>query len=383
MSLSRANLACDGERGIGLLEVVIYAALSLIVLTLAIGGLTGMQKKAFRTQEMSRVHNEADETVRLIAQDARNLGLKRILFSAAPGSFVDTQLVHMHWGASDSSSFVHKDGTPFDSLQFLKPRLNAIGKPIAIDTVLLAVNPMTRTLYRTVNGGAPIEMCRKVESLQFEYGVSAVKTVLFSETTANLAHWSQSPLGLLSVSGSSMRATANAAGSSSFWLSHSPLQLNANHTYQWEMTVSASKGFLAHVDSMRAILCNAAGTPIASQRFLPSQSVTPITLEWSGLACTGCYAGFRMHMSGAGEFFLTSLKVTDVRQGDGIWVHAPTLAQKKGVRAFRIHLLTHSKQGIFGVNKDTLKLANVTLAFEDNLGRSLLEDVISIPNNGF
>jgi hypothetical protein len=341
MSLPRANLALGNERGIGLLEVVIYAALSLMVLTLAVGGLSGMQKKAFRTQEMARVQNEADETVRLIAQDARNLGLKRIIYSSGPGSFVDTQLIHMHWGASDSSSFIHKDGNPFDSLHFLKPRLNTVGKPTTIDTVLLAVNPLTRTLFRTVNGGTPIEMCRKVEAMQFEYGVSAIKTVLFSETTANLAHWSQSPMGLLSVSGSSIRAAVSAAGVSTFWLSHSPLQLNAQRTYQWDMTVSASKGFLANVDSMRAILCNAAGTPIASQRFLPSQSSTPITLEWSGLACTGCYAGFRMH------------------------------------------LLTHSKQGIFGVNKDTLKMANITLAFEDNFGRSHLEDVISIPNNGF
>lgn len=372
-----------GESGIGLLEVVIYAALSLILLTLAVMGIGGMQKKAYRSQEMARMHNDADEAIRLMAQDARNLGLKRIVYSPSPGSLVDTALTGMQFSVNDSSAFVHREGNPYDSLRFLKPRLNAIGRPIAIDTILYAVNPSTKTLYRSVNGVGAVEMGRQIDALQFEYGVTATKTVLFNMASPNVAQWTQNPGGVLGVTGTSMRARANAAGVSTFWYSQAPVTLNAKHTYELDMLVAGSKSFLSEVDSLRAILCNAAGTPLASQRFLPANTMTPLTLEWSGIACSNCYVGFRMHMGGAGEFTWSGLKLTNTRQADGVWAQNPTLAQKKGVRAFRVYLLTRSKQGFYGLRQDTVTLANVNLTFNDNLGRSLLEDVISIPNNGY
>lgn len=372
-----------GEKGMTLLEVLIYASLSMIVLVMAVGIIGNFQKNANRKQEMSRLRGDANETLRIIAQDARNLGLKRVVFSPSPGILVDTQLTRVDYGPADSSSFRHMDGKTCDTLEFLKPKLNASGKPIAIDTVRYAVDENTGALFRSVNGLLPVEIARQVDAFQFEFGIFAVKTTMAYENPAITAHWAQTPAGTLTQEGSAVQASALVAGTHRFWLSGAPVSLTAKHTYQLELDISGTGTFLANVDSIYAILSNAAGTPIARQSFLPTTSNSPLTLTWSGISCSPCYCGFQMVMNGAGEFQLTSLKLTDVEQGDGVWVANPTIAQKKAARAFRVFLLSRSSQKLHGAEKDTVALANAALTFNDKLGRSHLEDVVSIPNNGY
>lgn len=377
------NFQRPGEKGLTLMEVLIYAALSMAVLVLAVGGIGNLQKNAYRKQEMSRLRGDADEVLRILAQDARNLGLKRVVFSPSLGSLVDTQLTRVDYGPADSSSFLHMDGSAYDTLIFLKPRLNAIGKPTAIDTVRYAVDERTAMLFRSVNGVNPVEIGRQIDALQFEFGVFAAKTTLANENPANTAHWSQLPAGTLTQAGSAIKAASAIAGTFKFWLSGTPLSLTAAHTYQLEIATSGTGPFLSNVDSIYAVLCNSVGTPLARQSFLPTTSASSLTLTWSGLSCSPCYCGFQMIMNGAGEFQLASLKLTDVEQGDGAWVSKPTLIQKKAVRALRVYLLSRSSQNLHGVRQDTVKLANASLVFNDKLGRSLLEDVVPIPNNGY
>jgi hypothetical protein len=372
-----------GEKGLTLLEVLIYAALSMIVLVLAVVGIGNLQKNAYRKQELSRLRGDADEAMRLFAQDARNLGLKRIVFSPSPGSLVDTQLTRVDYGPADSSSFRHYDGNACDTLDFLRPRLDANGKPIAIDTIRYAVDGTTGTLFRSVNGVSPVEIARQVDAFQFEFGLFAAKTILAHENPANTAHWGQMPAGTLTQAGSAVQAAALIAGTHRFWLSGTPVSLTAKHTYRLEFEAAGTSAFLGNVDSVYAMISNASGTPLARQSFLPANSNAPLTLTWSGISCSPCYCGFQMVMNGAGEFQLTSLKLTDVEQGDGAWVAKPTVAQKQAVRAFRVFLLSRSSQNLHGMKQEAVTLANASLTFNDKLGRGLLEDIVPIPNNGY
>jgi hypothetical protein len=130
------------------------------------------------------------------------------------------------------------------------------------------------------------------------------------------------------------------------------------------------------------MLCNGAGTPVAMQSFLPDAALSGLSLSWSGVACAGCYAGFRMEMKGPGEFDLGRFRFTDVAQGNGAWTAHPSLDQKKAVRSYRVYLLTRSSQAMFGLHGEKAEIAGLALAFDDKLGRSLLEDVIAVPNNG-
>lgn len=372
-----------GQAGLTLVETLVYAALSLAIMGLAVWSLAGLQKGAGRSQETARLHGDASEAMRLLAQDARNLGLKRIIYSPAPGSLVDTQLTRANFGPADSSSFRHSNGNPYDTLVFLKPALNPLGKPVAIDTVRYAADPATRILYRTLNGGAPLEICRQADALQFEYNVSAAKSELFDQNPPAALQWSQTPAGTVTPSGSALKASLAGAGTATFWLSGRPLSLNPSHTYQLDMRAMASAAFLANVDSIYAILCDAAGSPLARQSFLPAPTLTPLSLEWGGQACANCYCGFRMVMRGAGDFYLGSLKLTDVEQGDGPWVANPTPAQKKAVRAFRVYLLARGGKTTSSLRDGSLTLADVTVTFADKLARSLLEDIVPVPNNGY
>gem|GEM_PF-4923714 len=364
------------------MEVVIYSSLALLVLGSAVTILGRLHRSAFRNQEMSRVHGDAGEAISLIAQDIRNLGLKRVVYSPDPGLLVDTLLSSADYGPADSSSFLHKDGNPYDTLVFIKPQLDAVGKPISVDTIRYFVDPATSTLSRAANHADPVAICPQVDALQFEYGLYATKTTLVVEKPPAILHWSQNPAGTLSQSGSTLKAIRNSAGTSSFWISNHSVNLVANHTYRLEIQTMANAYFLDHVDSLYATLCNGAGVPVAKQSFLPSTTLSTQYLEWSGIACSGCYAGFRMETHGQGEFSLNSLQLIDVKQADGTWTPLPTTAEKKAVRSIRISLLARSAGEVFGIRPDTLNLANVQLHFHDDLGRALSNDVISIPNNG-
>ncbi len=373
----------SGQCGLSLLEVLVYSVLAIAVLVFAVLGLSGMHRSAYRNQELSRMHNSGDEAVQTLARDVRNMGLKRVIYSPSPGLMVDTTLMQADFGAWDSSSFRSGDGNPYDTLVFIRPELDGTGKPTALDTITYSVDESTHMLLRSQNGGSVVEICGGVDALQFEFGVAAVKTQMAAENPPLLLHWTQSPSGTVAQSGSSLAATLHASGTATFWLSQQALNLSSQNTYQASMQAMASFDFLANVDSMNAILCNSSGTPLASQTFLPTASNTNIVITWSGISCSNCYAGFKMVMSGKGEFDLNAFRFSEVAQGNVTWVSQPTLAQKKAVKSLRIHLLTRSKQGLFGNHTDTLTLANATLTFNDKMGRSLTEETVAVPNNGY
>jgi type II secretory pathway pseudopilin PulG len=376
----------QAQQGLTLMEVLIYAVLSLGLLLLAVTSLGHIQKSANRSQEMARLHADADEAVRMLAQDTRNLGLKRVFFSPSSGVLVDTQLTGVDYSnVNDSSSFIHKDGNPYDGLVFIKPQLNSIGKPISIDTIEYKVNTSSKSLFRTVNGLNPVEICKQVDALQFAYGVFANKTVVANEPQPTLANWAKTSSGTMTVAGSALKMSVSFPTTTTFWFSKTALNLDAKHTYELTISTSANTSFLSKVSSMSAVLCDGSGNPISAsvQSFLPTKGASTQYLQWAGINCTNCYVGFKMVMNGSGDFFLNHLTLQNIQQSDGAWSNLPTNAQKKAVRAIRLYLLTQSSRAMFGKNAKSWAMANVNLSFDDNNGRSLLEDVIPIPNNGY
>jgi hypothetical protein len=372
----------SGQVGISVLEVVIYAALALILGTLAMSSLGMLHKNAFKSQEMAHLRGDADEALVMMTHDLRNLGLKRVFFSPSAGVLVDTVLTEVDYSPGDFSSFQHRDGPRYDTLTFIKPALSSNDMPTGIDTIRYAVNPATKVLSRTRNGRAATEVCAAVEALQFEYKVTASQMVMVVESPPVFSHWSAIPSSGLSNSGGTLVMNRSSAGSLSLWNAYTPVQLSADHRYAFDITGYGDAAFVLKVDSIVAMICNASGTEIKSERFLTDAKATDLHLEIAGTACASCRVGVKMVLKGGGTFKLSSFKFTDIEQGDGSWTSLPTLAQKNAARFLRLSLLTSTLNPIYGDRNETVPIANATLTFNDKLGRSLFQDVIPIPNNG-
>lgn len=359
-----------------------YATLALIVIGIAVRVLGSLHKGAFRNQEAAQLRGDADDALLMLSRDFRNLGLKRVFYSPSADAMVDTVLAGITWSPGDASSFLHADGTPYDTLVFIKPELNASDKPIGIDTVRYAVDPATKVLTRTRNGGAAISVCKAVDALQFEYKVTAAQTLAVAESPPVLARWTASPSADLSASGSNLVMARLSAGSVSAWCSNTAVRVSADHQYAFDLTGSCDAAFLANVVYIVAMICDPSGNPLKSERFLIETKATELHLEMAGIDCPDCRVGLKMVMRGNGAFRFSGFKFTDIGQGDGTWSTAPTPVQKAAVRFIRISLLTATQNPIMGNRAETFAFAGQSLSYTDKMVRYLLQEVIPIPNNG-
>ncbi len=373
-----------GQRGMSLLEAVIYAALSLLLIGLAMGGLGTIQRGLSKTSEMSRMRGDADEAMQIMGRELRNLGLKRIFYRNGPDDFVDIRLAGASYAPGDSSSFRHRDGARYDSLTFLSPVLDGRGAALGVDTVTYSVDDATQTLQRSVNGGAPMALCRKVDALQFEYGVSARKRHLVDEREPAQARWQGLPAANLRFAGTALilEKQTTTPGTVSAWQAVSGFSTSADRRYAFDLVGSVDEAFLASVDSVVAMICTPAGTAVAAERFLLGAATTTLRIEMAAPACGDCRAGIRASLRGKGRLMLAAFAFSEVSRGDMAWSPDPAPADKQGVRAVRISLLVGSDKPVHGVRAGSMRLANAGLSFSDSKGRSLMDEIIPTPNNG-
>ena len=221
-----------------------------------------------------------------------------------------------------------------------------------------------------------------MEALQFEYKVTAAQTLVFAESPPAIARWTANPPAGLSASGTNLVMTRIGSGSVSAWYSNAAVQVSADHKYAIDLAGSCDAAFLANVDEIVAMICDASGSPLKSERFLIDSKTTDLHLEMGGIDCLNCRVGVKMVMRGSGVFRFSSFKFMDIGQGDGSWSSAPTLAQKAAARFIRISLLTATQKPIFENRSEVISLAGISLTFNDKKVRCLLQEVIPIPNNG-
>lgn len=373
-----------GQSGLTLVEVIIYASLSLLLIGLALGSLGTVQRGFFRNNEMARMRGDADEAIQIMGRDIRNLGVKRLFYATGPGAFVDTLIAAASYAPGDSSSFLHRDGPRYDGLTFLRARLDARGRPLGVDTVSYLVDPSSQTLIRTVNREPPSTLCDNVEALQFEYGISARRRVLVAETPPDGSRWTASPSSGMMTEGSSLalKVSDGSGGTVTAWQSASGFSTVSHRRYAFDLTGQVDADLLAGVDSMVALICTPTGTLVASERFLLGTIPTRLRVEMDAPPCGDCRAGIRMSLSSPGKLNLTSFTFQEVSQGDLTWSAVPDLGAKKSMRAVRIHLLVGTDRPVQGVAERSMRMANATMTFRDNRGRSLLDEVIPTPNNG-
>ncbi len=110
------------QGGISLVEIPVA-----LLIAFAMRSLGTVQKGVSKSSESGRMYGEVEEAVQVMGRDLRNLGLKHLFYATAPGVFTDTILSQASYLPSDSSSFNHRDGTLFDTLTFLRPKLDAAG----------------------------------------------------------------------------------------------------------------------------------------------------------------------------------------------------------------------------------------------------------------
>lgn len=376
------NRTSSGQSGMSLLEIAIYAVLSLLLIAFAMRSLGTVQKGVSKSSESGHMQGEVEEAVQVIGRDLRNLGLKHLFYEATPGTFADTILSQASYLPNDSSSFLHRDGTLFDTLPFLRAKLDAAGNPAGVDTITYQVNPATQILSRTIKGASPINICSRVEALQFAYGVSAQKVLFVTESPPTLAHWTSSPSGDLSVVGTSLVATKSAAGSVTFWQSTSSFSTSSARRYAFDFQGFGDGNLVAGLASLETIICSSAGTVVTSESLKVETTARDFHVEMDAPACASCRAGFKLSLLTTGKLYLSKISFGEISQGDLTWSAAPTLVQKKSTRAVRVYLLVGSANPMFGAHSDTMTLANASLNFTDGKGRSLLDEIIPTPNNG-
>jgi hypothetical protein len=375
------------EAGISLLEVLVYAVLASILIVLAMGALGTVQKGVSTSHESARVSGDADETMALMGRDLRSMGLKRLFYSPAPGSFADTLVSEASLAPLDSSSFIHRDGNRYDTLTILRTKLDRRGAPVGVDTVTYSVNPTDRILTRHVAGDAPASVGTGIEAMQFEYGVSALSKVLVDERTIQPGNWTATPAPEVSASGSGIQIAKTSAGSVTCWQSATGFSTSNLRRYAFDLRAQGDAPLLANAATLAVIIASPSGTVQASEPFMVGAAAMDFHIEIEAPACGNCRAGIRMDINAGpgaagGKLLVSSFALSEIAQGDYTWSPTPTLAQKKGTRAIRIYMLAGSGIPLHGAVASKLALANTVLTFNDGVGRSLLDQVVPTPNNG-
>lgn len=375
----------QGQRGMTLLEILMYAGLSMLVIGLAMGGLGMVQKGVTHNQEWARMNGDEEEALMVMARDMRNMGLKHLLYQPAPGVLAETLLTKASYAPLDSSSFRHREGALYDTLIFVQSRLDASGSPVGVDTVSYRVNPVTHTLMRATPSKGSVEVCRRVEALQFEYGISGQVKTMAAEPTMVPSHWTASNPAEISFSGGALVVSKSGPGAVSAWDKNASFSTSPRNRYAFGLRAVADDAFIAAADSVQLMICSPGGSIVASEPIKVSATAFDFNVEIAVPDCNGCHAGVRVIQkgSGKGKLSIASFAFSEFSQGDVTWSPNPTLAEKKGVRSVRVFLLLGSDKPLAGISDQTLSLADIKLAFHDNRGRSLLDQTIPVPNNGF
>jgi Tfp pilus assembly protein PilW len=379
--MRRARGKTKAEAGVTLVETLVYVVVSAIVLAVLTMTLRNMNKGFVTGTRTTRMQQGAREAVNIMTREIRNTGLKHAFYQSG-GSLRDSLLTEASLLPGDSSSFSFAQRGRYDQISFRQARLDANGAPQGVDTVTYQVDSTRQMLRRKVNTGSFEDFCPGVDALQFQYGFYAQRVSTISERPPNSANWTRSGPPAMSFTPTRMVLALAAAGQGYVRNDAVTFSTAAARSYYVEITAAGDAGFFSDGGVLAAEIHSSGGSVLVSEPFLPGRSMTTRYLTLTAPASAGSRLAIRFKAAGAASVRIGTVKFGQADLGTYQWRDAPTLLEKKAVRAVRIMLMAKS-QGQGAVKpSSTYLIGNATVNVVDTQLRRYFEEEVPISNNG-
>lgn len=360
------------RKGVTLIELLVYIVLFSIV-TIFIGSQMKQLLGGYTSgRRISKLQSESRDVVAMLSREIRNTGLKTYLISSGPGTF--TTLADPGTYLPDSSSFVHKEGNPGDSLTIYKLRLNDNGDKTGVDTIQYYLDGTTLKRY---SEGKSIDIAENVHALQFQYGVLAMDTLLLDQRMMTYSNWNASYGVVLS---GSMKTSISQSGSGSIKC-HQNFKIAKDQRIRVRFQISASGDFPQNLDSIRcSIIRSSSNSVIASERFLPNGTMMDIIMPVR--AENDAKISFDYWCHGKGELDFSSVEVRRADLGEYKWEDNPASSKKKAVKAIKIFALVRSSGKTAASSNQNISIANVQVPVSGPYVWRVIKETVEILNNG-
>ena len=169
------------RKGVTLIELVIYIAL-LTIISLLIGKQFKRLIANFSgNKQVMRQQTEARGILGLMIQEIRNTGSK-VYLKKSGSMYTRKVAARTIVSSTDSSSFVHTQGDPYDELTIYKLQLDKDGDSVLTDETRYYVAGTTLKREYTPSRGFQTNsvVAENVYALQFQYGILASNTAIIS-----------------------------------------------------------------------------------------------------------------------------------------------------------------------------------------------------------
>lgn len=370
-----------GQAGVTLVETLVYVVVSAIVLAVLTMTMRNMNRGFIRGAQAVRMQQGAREAVNIMTREIRNAGLKHAFYNKA-GALVDTLAASASLLPGDSSSFSFVERGRYDQISFRQLVVDANGAPQGVDTVTYQVDSTRQMLQRKVNTGAFEDFCPGVDALQFQYGLYAQRANLIAERPPSALDWTRVGSGTATFNSTRTVLELTAAGTGYIRDDATTFPTNATRSYFVEISASGDPAFFANGGVLTAEIQSSGGAVLASEPFLPGRSLTLRTFNLTPSAAVGCKLAIRYKASGPAIARIGAVRFGQANLGAYTWRDAPTLAEKKDVRAVRVMLMAKA-QGQGAVKPaSTYVIGNATVNVLDTQLRRFYEEEIPIINNG-
>jgi type II secretory pathway component PulJ len=383
------------RKGVTIVELLIYIVIFAIALFFIGKQMQNLIGNYSSNKRVVQQQTDARDILGLMIQDIRNTGLKTylqtsgtsLLFKEAPGTIVGTGT------PIDSSSFVHKQGTPYDEITVYKIRLDNSGNYALTDTTRYYVEGTT--LKRTYRSSASRPdsniVAQNVYALQFQYGVLASTASPINQPTLNspsTTTWESG--GSPSPTYSSTSISLSFSGTSSGWLRcRTALSVTANQEYRVKFYSTTSGNFPQNLNWVQCAFMNSSRTQTyGSEKFKPWANPMEITLPVNtSSSANGAYLCLDYSSSGDGSLLISGLEVTCTKIDNYNWTYAPTsgtdqLTKKANVRAIRMYMLTRTADKAATKSSGTCTVGEVSVTTSGNYTWRLYTEMVETPNNG-
>ncbi len=360
------------RKGVTLIELLVYIVLFSVV-SLFVGSQMKQLLGGYTSERrISKLQSESRDVLAMLSREIRNTGLKTYLVSSGPGTF--TISTDPGTFLSDSSSFIHKEGNPGDTLTIYKLRLNDNGNKVGVDTIRYYLDG---TILKRYAEGKNVNIAENVYALQFQYGVLTMDTMLLDQRTMNNNNWS-APYGV-GLSGS-MKVSVTQPGSGSI-KSLQSFKIPRDQRIRVCFQISSSGDFPQNLDSIKcSIRSFSSNSVIASERFLVNGSkmdiVMPVRAE------NEATVSFDYWCHGKGELDISSVEVRRADLGEYKWENDPVSSKKKAVKAIKIFALVRSSGKAAAASNQNISIANVQVPVSGPYVWRVVKETVEVLNNG-
>lgn len=362
------------KRGVTLIELLVYIALFTVV-SLFIGTQMKQLLGSYSSgRRISKVQSDTRDILSMMSREIRNTGLKTYLVSSGGGRFntVSDPGAYIH---SDSSSFVHKEGDPGDSLIIYKLTLDDKGDRSSVDTIQYYLDG---TVLKRSAGGKVVDIAENIHALQFQYGVLSVDSLLLDQTVMDKGSWDV-PFSVEKSGAMTVKITSSTSGSIKY---NSVFKISKPQRIKVRFLMTASGGFPSNLDSIKCVIRDQwnSGVIYTSEPFMVNG--TEMEFEMPVVATNSATISFDYKCHGSGELNISSVEIRRADIGEYSWKNNPTASLKKAIKAIKIYALVRSNGKTDVISNGTASIANVVVPTTGPYIWRVAKETVEILNNG-